>query len=290
MKPIILPLLVIFFFSLPVIAQEDQRIISYSPWELFPSSKLFRPLEANPLEPRVGLTKNLCKDEMRVEIGNSIDIIGYTMTSGYQVQAGIDFFAYAHTVGQNGLRLQIDAVDGFFGGHLTTTHLNTLSARLRILHRSAHLVDGGYSIDSNSWEKNRIPIPYTQDFGDFTLSYEQREKPVELRLYGGLAYATLVRPAEIKRISYHTGAESFFPSIIRPILLNRTNLFLAYHLALTGEPLYHATHSLKGGVKLGERNKNAVTVFLAYHNGTNMFGEFYNEHLDMIGAGFSVDF
>ncbi|MBI3195535.1 MAG: hypothetical protein HYZ34_13875, partial [Ignavibacteriae bacterium] len=131
----------------------------------FPSGLNFMPFKANVAEARIGVFKFTETEEMKVDIGNTVDVFGYDIPlSNIKLRVGADFFAYALTTGAQGLRLQIDAVDGFFGGNISfsqTTDSNIiLQSRLRILHRSAHLVDGHYVTPTHSWIDNLEPIPY----------------------------------------------------------------------------------------------------------------------------------
>ncbi|TAK58285.1 MAG: DUF1207 domain-containing protein, partial [Bacteroidetes bacterium] len=244
---------------------------------------------ANLNEPRIGLCKFTSSEEMRVDVGNSIDLFRYNLTSTTQLQAGIDFFAYAFVTGSQGLRLQIDAVDGFFGGNISMVQ-NAFRARLRILHHSAHLVDGHYINASHSWIDNMEPIPYTQDFGELTLSWTHPVEAFLLRYYGGLSYAALVRPNEIERFAFFAGTEISSSEILGNVWNHPTNAFLAYQLSLTGEPVYHATHNLMVGIKFGTMYGKGISIYASYYNGTHMFGEYYNQRLETIGIGFAIDF
>ncbi len=290
-----LPLLFSLFLIYTPAYSFDEPDSLTSKWELFPSHKNFKPLMANLIEPRIGLLKFTCTDEMRVDIGNSIDMTAFELDQNNSFHLGIDFFAFARTTGAQGLRLQIDAVDGFFGGHITYRNEKELTGgdfdvRLRILHHSAHLVDGHYVNSTHSWIDNREPIPYTQDFGELTLSQTALCSNFALRYYGGLAYASLIRPNTINRNSYFLGGEISSPSFIGRVLGKPVNLFTAYHLAFTGEPTYHTTHQVQAGVKFGSWNEAGLTIYLAYYNGTHMFGEYYNDRLETFGLGFSVEF
>lgn len=55
---------------------------------------------------------------MKVDIGNSTDVLGLAITDLY-ISVGAEFMAYAYVTSYKGYRLQIDAVDGFFGGNAT---------------------------------------------------------------------------------------------------------------------------------------------------------------------------
>src|SRR5713226_9627651 len=70
-----------------------------------PAGHHFPPLRANVQEPRIGLTKNFNAGEMRVDIGNAVDVFGYRAGST-MISAGIDFFAYGLVSGVEGSRLQ----------------------------------------------------------------------------------------------------------------------------------------------------------------------------------------
>ncbi len=287
-------LLLFSLFSTILPAQEERASLN-SDWELFPREKNFKPLIVNLLEARIGLLKFSETQDMRVDVGNSLDIAAFRVDTNNTLQVGIDFFAFARTTGAQGLRLQIDAIDGFFGGHVTYRNASFFESglfdvRLRILHHSAHLVDGHYVNSTHSWIDNREPFPYTQDFGELTLSRTLAEHSLEYRYYGGIAYATLIRPNIIDRYSYFAGGELSSSSILGKILEKPTNIFTAYHLSITGEPTFHATHQVQAGIKFGEWNSAGLTLYFSYYNGTHMFGEYANERLETFGLGFSVEF
>ncbi|MBI5216246.1 MAG: DUF1207 domain-containing protein [Ignavibacteriae bacterium] len=288
-----LNLFVFFFLIFPAVsfAQEDTE---KNHWVLFPSGLNFVPFKANIAEPRIGVFKFTDAEEMKVDIGNSVDVFGYVIpSSNINLRVSADFFAYAFVTGAQGLRLQIDAVDGFFGGNISlsqTSDSNYWQSRLRILHHSAHLVDGHYSTATHSWLDNREPIPYTQDFGELTIARIQTSNFLKFRYYGGISYATLVRPNEIARLSYFTGVESYSEKSLGEILNQPTNLFLAYQLSLTGEPTYHASHNVQAGIKFGTWYEKGVTMYLGYYTGTHMFAEYYNQRLTTLGVGFTIDF
>ena len=279
-------------FSLHLFAQENKR----QPMEFIflPNGINFAPLKAHINEPRIGVFKFLDDSKMKVDIGNTIDVFGLSIPdSRSKFTAGIDFFAYAYTTGAQGLRLQIDALDGFFGGNLSFSKYfdeETIQARLRILHHSAHFVDGHYNLNTNSWLDNREPIPFTRDFGELVLAHRIDRANRAARYYAGLSYATLARPAIVKRFAYLTGIEVYFYDIIGRIAGQKTNLFCAYNVSLTGMPGYSASHQVQVGIKFGEWYKKGPTIYLAYYSGRHMFAEYFDQRLKTIGLGFTVDF
>lgn len=265
-----------------------------SQFHFLPEGHHFAPLKANIQEARIGVFKFLDAEQMKVDIGNSIDVFGYRAEErDVTVSAGIDFMAYAFTTGAQGLRLQIDAIDGFFGGNLTASagpDSSRLSARLRLLHHSAHLVDGHYSVPEQRWLDNRQPVAYTRDFGELVVARTSEAGRTRLRPYAGVSYATLVRPAAVQRLAYLAGIECSSPGIAGPLWSRPVNLFAAYQVTLTGVGAYAATHQIQAGLKFGEWGGRGPAVYLAYYRGRHMFAEYYTDALSTLGAGFTVDF
>jgi hypothetical protein len=262
-------------------------------YRFLPGGLHFAPLKANVQEARIGVFKFLDKGEMKVDVGNSIDLFGYDAPGDLSVSAGIDFFAYAYTTGAQGLRLQIDAIDGFFGGNLTVSSGGDSSgtfARLRLLHHSAHLVDGHYSVADGKWLDGREPVAYTRDFGELVIARSQRLGAVLLRPYGGFSYATLVRPTLVRRGAYLAGLEASTGEFLGPLWSRPVHLYAAYQATVTGLDAYTATHQLQAGVKFGAWYGKGPTIYLGWYRGRHMFAEYFDRTLTTLGAGFTVDF
>ena len=189
------------------------------------------------------------------------------------------------------MRLQVDAIDGFFGGNLSLTNKcqsQEFQSRLRILHQSAHFVDGHYI--AGRWNDNRAPIPYTRDFGELVVAHILHPSTGVVRYYGGASYATLVRPTVVERFAYLAGIELALDHLIGSIDGQPTNTFIAYNVTLSGTPVYAATHQVQVGLKFGNWFEKGPSVFLAYYTGRDMFGEYFDERITTLGAGFTVDF
>ena len=278
----------IFFFPWAAISQTD----SASRFVLIPPGLHVAPLRGNLEEPRIGVFKFLDAAQMKVDIGNSIDVFGYDIpASGVRFTAGIDFMAYAFTTGAQGLRLQIDAIDGFFGGNISFSKSlsdETLQVRLRVLHHSAHFVDGHYDAAAHSWIDNRDPLPFTRDFGEIVFAYLLQSERTTFRAYGGFGYATLIRPAGFRRFTYLAGGE--IARNVGQLLGQDVNLYCVYNISLAGMPAYAASHQIQVGTKLGTFYGKGPSFYLAYYTGSHMFAEYAGDRLATIGAGFTVDF
>jgi hypothetical protein len=231
---------------------------------------------------------------MDVEIGNAAEILALDLPAANLTLAlGIDFFGRAFVTGSEGLRLQVDALDGFFGGDISCSReleTGSLMGRLRILHQSSHFVDGHISPGGSGWIDGLSPIPYTRDFGELTLGHLLRYPGGNVRYYAGFSYATLVRPSDIERFAYFTGVEAALGNLIGPVLGKPAHLYFAYHLALDGAPSLAGSNRVQLGVKIGEWSGGGTDFYVAYYNGRHIFGEYVYQRLDTFGAGFMVDF
>ena len=255
----------------------------------------FTPLKANLDEARIGLFKFSNSADMKIDIGNTIDLFGVNLPEEkMKITAGIDFMAYGYSVNSQGLRLQIDAMDGIFGGNVSVSKDcdgSKLYARLRILHLSGHFVDDHfYDGQLANLLVDRSGRMFTKDFGELVLARSVSSSFGNLRYYAGMSYATLIHPTTVERFAYLGGFELANGTVGGNFLNNPLNIYCAYQISLNGIPAYGATHQFQAGVKFGEWNNKGVTVYTAYLSGQHMFSEYYDERISTVGFGFMVDF
>ncbi|MBX2989808.1 MAG: hypothetical protein KF749_01425 [Bacteroidetes bacterium] len=287
---------ILLLLQLVIGAGSSQAGDNTSQFTFLPGRLLTAPLRASLQEPRVGLCKDIRTSRLKVDIGASVDMLEFrTSTDSTDIiRLGIDFFTYALSTNSEGLRLQIDAVDGFFGGHVTyiSTHETSsrFTLRLRLLHLSAHFLDGHFNNSTQTWKDGRAPIPFTRDFGELLGMYDFRGSWVSGRIYAGISYATLIRPTEIKRIEGHGGMEFYTPEAAGSVLGRPFNLYLAYNMTLRGIPSYVATHHSEMGIKLGEWSSTGLRIFLSYYNGLDVFSQYYDLRREDWGVGVAFDF
>jgi len=273
---------------------------------LFPSSLTFAPPVASPFEPRFGITKNFSNGSLLAEIGNTIEIlqiarVGQGRTNppkGDAIGIAAEFFARTYVTGWEGLHLQVDATDGFFGGNIAwsrSIQQGTIAARLRFIHHSAHLLDGHWEAASGRWKDGRAPTPWTKDQFELLGSFQQDI----WRAYIGMSYATKVRPSSLKPFSGSIGFE-IFPATnpshpIRP--------FLALDLRMDGGAVLdqntrtiHGTESWVGasslllGASVGPERKQSIRLFLLLHTGQYPLSEYSDLRTPYVGAGFDFQY
>lgn len=282
------PILLLLTLNINILPQEDSSVI------LFPSGLNFMPLKANNQEARLGVLYYVSTTNLKVDIGNAVDIISYNLEHNKaKISTGIEFMTYAFSKSYAGKRLQISAVDGFFGGNISFSKdydNNNLLMRLRIIHNSAHLVDGSYDTNTDTWIDGQKPIPFTKDFGELTIAHKTSLDDFELRYYGGLSYATLIRPDELKRYNFHAGFEISTAKIFGKLLGNDVNLFLAEHFFLDGTSEYFGNQQLMAGAKFGHWDKKGIVFYASYYSGRDIFSSFFDKKISRFGVGFFIDY
>jgi len=274
------------FFSQSIFAQEIK-------YELFPEGQNFVPLKANHQEARLGILYYPENGYLKVDIGNSSDLFAISFSDNDKLTLAIDFMAYGLSTNYAGKRLQIAVLDGFFGGHaayrLSFDDRNVLM-RFRIIHNSAHFVDGLWDNGTNDWIGEDEPIPFTQDFGELTVADEHILNFGVLKYYGSIKYATFVRPAELEKWSFNAGIEISSDKIFGSVLQNPVNFFFASHNVFAGKPKYKLSTNNLLGVKFGEWYGKGLVLYLSYYYGNHKFSEYYFKRVSQFGIGFNVDF
>jgi hypothetical protein len=241
----------------------------------------FRPLAANTFEPRVGLIWHTNNNRLRLDIGNSIDLVRYYDGSDRRlITAGADFFTYTLLKGESDFHFPVDAVDYLFGvsmNYRDTLTPGVFSARVRLSHISAHFVDGHFDGTTGQWKDGLNPRVYSREFAELTFAFE----PTPLiRCYAGGLYLWHVDPAFLPRFGGYFGSEIQYPvfSSLQP--------FGAYQFSALG---FRPRHEISVGLKIGQWHARGTKIFLTYHTGNSIHGEYYDRKDEYTGAGFTID-
>ncbi len=282
------------FLSLSLYRAPAEEPVQDGHFTFLPGDLLVPPLVASYQEPRVGVRKEIGSSRLKLDIGSTMDLVEYTISTeqSKRLRAGIDFFTYALSTSAQGLRLQIDAVDGFFGGHISYQSGepdSRFSLRLRILHLSAHFIDGHFDNATGTWKNGLAPIPFTKDFGELIGTYEKDWSIVGVMFYSGFSYATLIRPTDIRRFSTIHGVEVHSRDGLGTALGKPYSLFVADNFSLVGIPSYIGTNNVELGVKLGEWSGTGVRLYVSYYSGLTVYSQYYNVRDNQWGLGFTFD-
>ncbi len=134
--------------------------------EWFPADLNIQPFVAHFLEPKTGFQYLFEIEKVRIDIGTSQDIIHWKQD--YQTFSfGADFFTYTRARSESDFKFPVETIDYLFGingGYKYKTEKKEWGARLRFSHISAHLVDGYYDSETQTWLDNRQPFVYSREF------------------------------------------------------------------------------------------------------------------------------
>ena len=283
MNQVITLILLFAFFPFRVLSEEQTQSAAQG-WSFASSGLLFHPLRANTVEPRVGIREVTYHSSLRLDIGSSLDVLQYTGEQVYSV--GVDFFTYTKLRSERNFHFPVDAVDYLFGfnaGMKDTLRQGILSARLRVSHISAHMVDGHYDNFAHVWKDNRNPIIYSREFLDAVCAFEPQALDGRLRIYAGGIYLYHVDPTTLGRTSWYAGAEYVVP------VLRTLSCYVAYQPTLLNIGGWSVRHEMEAGVHVGILHGRGANIFIAYLSGKSIHGEYYDVSEDVVSLGLSFD-
>jgi len=275
MRKIFFPILFIIFISV-----SNGQTKS----ELFPDNLMIQPFTSNTLEPRLGFLFDFGDNELRLDIGNSVDVIRYSIDDKHTFSLGADLFTYTLLRGEENFHFPVDAVDYLFGinfGYINTSGCYEYGARVRISHISAHFVDGHYNGSTVSWRDGRNPIVYSREFVEVMPFY----KFDNLRLYAGFTYIFHVDPIDLGKDIYQVGFDYFMDNKIS----THITPFIGYDFKVIHLNERSVNHSLSGGVKFGKPNGKGFSIYLHYYTGKSIHGEYFDVNKTYTSIGFNLD-
>lgn len=268
--------LIMIIFIIPI------QVFSQKNFELFPDNLNIQPFTANIFEPKLGFLFHLSKNELRLDIGNSLDILKFYDNNNFY-SFGADLFTYTLLRSEKDFHFPVDAVDYLFGinaGYKKIIGVKQIGFRLRISHISAHFADGHFDGSNNKWRENLSPRVYSREFIEIMPFYSINS----FRLYGGISYLFHVDPTYIKKDNYQIGFDYFgneFYKNIRP--------FFAYDLKIIHIDNYSINHSFVTGLKFGKVNGKGLSTYITYYSGKNIHGEYFDINKSYFALGINLD-
>lgn len=250
--------------------------------EIFPDNLTIQPFTANILEPKLGFQFHLSKNELRLDIGNSIDVLRIQKDDEI-ISIGADLFTYTLLRSEKNFHFPVDAVDYLFGINSCYTKKideNKFGLRFRLSHISAHFVDGHFDGTNNKWRDNMNPRVYSREFIEIMPFYSFHN----LRLYAGLTFIFHVDPQFIKKDNYQFGFDYFGNEIYKNI-----RPFLAYDLKVIHINDYSINHSIAAGLKFGKINGKGFSALINYYSGKSIHGEYFDIDKNYFAFGINLD-
>lgn len=257
---------------------------SQEKYELFPDDLLIQPFTANIIEPKLGFVFQSNGDELRLDIGNSLDLLRYQLSDNETLSFGADLFTYTLLRKEDDFHFPVDAVDYLFGinfGYVKKLCNSEYGIRLRFSHISAHLVDGRYSQDRMEWIEGHLPRVYSREFIEFFPYYKFNN----LRVYAGYTYIYHIDPGDLGKHSYQIGFDYYLVDAINDYITP----FAAYDLKIVDIYGKSGNNSINVGVKFGKPFGKGFSLYYHYYSGKSVHGEFYEFKKDYSAIGVNFD-
>jgi len=271
-------ILVLFLLSVVKI-----NSIAQTSTEWFPANLNIQSFTAHFLEPKAGFQYLFDLEKVRIDIGTSHDIIHWK-AEDESFSFGADFFTYTRARSENNFKFPVETVDYLFGvngSYKNKSELNEWGARLRVSHISAHLVDGYYDAETESWLEGREPFVYSREFLELIAYY----KIYDIRFYGGVTYNIHIVPDEIKKGMIQVGFDYYVTQIQTSLFIP----FIAYDFKLTGIDEYSGNNIISAGIKFGQPESRGFSILASYYSGKSVHGEFYNVNESYAAIGINLD-
>jgi hypothetical protein len=236
--------------------------------EWSPEGIMFRPLAANPLEPRVAVMFQPASEKLRLDIGTTIDLAAIG-DAGVETRFGVDFFTLTRLRSDGRFKFPVETSDYFFGVNASQRRVYegwNLLWRARLAHISSHLVDG--------YTGPRAAFVYSREFLELISAAEFSD----WRIYVGGTYLFSTIPDDFGLISPQLGADLMMPLAKNLFLRAGYNLTLA---EIAGE--FKAVHATDLGLKLGARDAAGIAITFRMYDGPSVHGMFYDQQ-DSYGA------
>ncbi|HEX2983315.1 MAG TPA: DUF1207 domain-containing protein [Ignavibacteriales bacterium] len=274
---------VILLFLITLLCGTLQSINAQTSVEYFPGDLNIQPFTANIIEPRTGLIIQSGGNNLRLDIGNSMDFVKWNLPENQSITLGADFFTYTLLRSEDNFHFPVDAVDYLFGinaGYKKILDKNEYGLRFRLSHISAHFVDGHFNGETGTWREYN-PKVYSREFIELFPYYKYNN----LRVYFGFTYIFHIDPANLGKTSYQVGFDYFAKGLISDLITP----YAAFDLKLVDINKFTANKSAQVGIKFGRPEGRGVSLYAGYFNGMNIHGEYHFLTDDYTGIGFNLD-
>ena len=254
---------------------------------------LFKPLLADPTEPKIAVMPWLEKSHLQLDIGSSVDLY---QSDSKTFAAGVDFATWSLLKRDDNFKFPVDAIDYLFGINASWKQpisigalpFDELSGKIRLSHISAHFEDGHYNAATHDWIQEAdwsgtIPFTYSREFVNVVVALSSEQH----RLYAGYQYLYHSIPDGINPHSFQAGVELSTPG--------NTYLAADFKLLPIWQPLleetkgYRGTWNLQAGMRLNSIGLEKVRVACNYFSGMSRHGMYFYRPESYSTIGVIVD-
>lgn len=277
-KGLLLIGLALFSFNAKVYSQSEIYFIQ--------SSELFRPVQASVFESKIGLSTNINQENLKLDIGASVDLVGLKNKS-YSVSMGAEFFTFSNLRKENDFKFPVDAIDYYFGVSFNykkeLNPISIISSRLRIAHISSHFEDGHkYPVTDTIF----TPVVYSREFIELAGIYDYKIRPFfVLRTMLGVNFLMHSIPDDFGKVSLQIGNE------LRYSFNKNFGVYLSNELrsaSVKGNSLFN--ESFEAGLNIGGFDNRGINIFYSLYNGQDYKGQYYDKSLNIKSIGTHIIF
>lgn len=243
----------------------------------FDTSELtFDPLLASPFEARVGYVYQASDDNMRLDIGHSLDLLSLYSDSSQMLVLGADMMTWTRLRSSGKFKFPVETTDFYFGFNTSwLQHIpqGDLQVRFRLAHISSHIVDG--------YEGETVPFTFSREFIEVHGSFTPTDWNTRLYIGANVLFSTI--PDGFNVLTPQVGIEHVYQVSEQVHLVAGYDMRLASSLTETV-----GTHAAMLGVDIGTLNQPHIRLQGLWYRGLSFHGMFYNE-IDEY-AGFAAYF
>lgn len=232
----------------------------------------------------MGTSFELNQNNLRLDIGNSRELINWKKDSTEVYSLGADFFTFTKLRGEKDFHFPVDAVDYLFG--INTTYKKSdanksFGGRLRISHISAHFVDGHFDGTSGAWRDGRNPIVYSREFIELLGFYAIDN----YRFYSGGTYLIHSSPKNIGKFIFQIGSDGYAYELVD------RSIHFFYGIDFKTFKLINAESQLEiaFGLKFGKKFSPGKSLYFKYFNGTSIHGEYFDVKENHFSFVFNIE-
>jgi hypothetical protein len=260
---------------LPCQAQPINRTDTTSRVVVFPTSRLFRPINADGIAHRFGVSKDFTSALIYGCLGGQIPLIEVRF-SGIAAQFGPGATVLTSIVKRPRL-LEVVTVDFLVEFPVDVQISQRVTLRSGYGHFSAHFADDGIEI------QQRSSINYAKDYVMLLGSYSLPE--ADAIVYSGGHWNFHSLPGEDRNWTAQVGAEAGNLEVLPSCFA-----YAAVDVRLKSEVAWASTQSYQCGVRLFPRGDRAVRVVYTFRTGIDDRGQFFRERTALHLVGVYLDF
>lgn len=259
-------------------------IISFSIAISAENQKFDAPVAAQ-IEARIGTYYLTDDDKMRLDIGNSFDMLTAYNSEKLLIMSGADLMTYTRLRSVGKFKFPVETTDYYFGVNSSFVFKSDKdffwTSRIRVAHISSHLIDG---LAKNGIFE-RMPYVYSREFVDIIAAFNLHKKEkVKLKVYGGANFVFSTIPDKVNMFEPQFGVD-----LKHKFLTDNLEFIIAYDIRLLGQNNnFTGSNSLQTGINYLTSETKSIFFGYYFYAGQSMHGMFISDYDKYHGLGVQI--